>query len=286
MSATLGQAFRNIIEKKLEDGSLKLPALPSSAVRVMELLRKNELDPKLVVRTLEKDPLLATQVVRASNAVAFRGRMAVGNLGQAVVRLGSRQLRSFLMAAVSLQLFVSKDRELDSAFRTLRTHSLAVSLLARDLAQLSSCEEVEEAYLAGLLHDIGKMVIMVFVLEVARGQRPGRSSAVRFRTEDYMEAMRNLHRPIGAKLVALWDFPPYLQEVIHACDSYSLSKRVSPGNLVCFANATTKRMKLYLGDTDPFEVNAGILIGRSVLGIDEDLVSRVCAGLEDRVKDL
>src|SRR5687767_14323806 len=121
MNVQLGQTLATILEKKIDEGSLKLPALSTSAMRVMELLRKeNEIDSKAVVRALEKDPLLAAQVIRAANAVAFRGRVAATNLAQAVVRLGARQLRSFLVTAVAYQIFVSKDRELNDAMKALR----------------------------------------------------------------------------------------------------------------------------------------------------------------------
>ncbi|MBI4511824.1 MAG: HDOD domain-containing protein [Deltaproteobacteria bacterium] len=283
--SNLGKALRPIIEKKIEDGTLRLPALQASAMRIMELMRKEDLDPRAVARALEKDPLLAAQVVRAANTVAFRGGMAVTNLNQAVVRLGSRQLRSFLLTAVALQLFVTKDRELDFAMKMLRSHSVAVSLLARDLAQLTRCEEVEEAYLAGLLHDIGKVIVMIFVLEIVKTQKPARQT-VRIRQEDYVSAMQQLHRPIGAKIIQQWELPLYLQQVIQDSNAYTLNQRVSPGNLVCFANAMTKKMKIYLGESNPYEVVANTLIGRSVLGIDEEVVDRLCSGLEERVKDI
>ena len=126
---------------------------------------------------------------------------------------------------------------------------------------------------------------MVFILEVARAQRPGRTS-VRFRPEDYMSTIRQLHRSISAKLVDMWDLPAYLKQVIEASSGYDTSKRVSPGNLVCLANAMTKKMKLYLGEADQYEVDATIMIGRSVLGIDEDVVDRLCEGLAERVQDV
>jgi HD-like signal output (HDOD) protein len=285
-SVDLGRALKPIIEKKLEDGTFKLPMLPAAAMRVTELLRKDDLDPRAVVRALEKDPMLAAQVVRTANTIAFRGRVAATNLNQAVVRLGARQLRSFLVTAIAFQLFVSKDRDLDSAMKGLRAHSVAVSMLSRDLAQLTQCEEIEEAYLAGLLHDIGKVVVMVFVMEVVRGQGAGRAPKVRVKPEDYISAIQALHRPVGHKLVAQWELPPILAQAIERSTAYTLDKRVSPGNLVCFANAVTKKLKIYLGDTDPNEVNAAIMIGRSVLGIDEEVVDRLCSGLEDRVKEV
>lgn len=283
MSKSLGEAILPVIEKRLADGTLRLPTLPTTALRVMELLRKDDIDARAVVRTLEKDPLLAAQVVRAANTVAFRGRVAASNLSQAVVRLGGRQLRSFLLTATAYQLFISKDRELEEALKLLRMHSVATSLLARDLAQLTRCEEVEETYLAGLLHDIGKVVIMAFVLEVVRLQKAGRTP-MRLYAEDYMPAITKYHALITAKIVAMWNLPPYVQQIISASRGYTASRRVCPANLVCFANAMTKKLRIYLGDPNPVLISTTIMIGRSVLGIDEELADRICVGLEDRVK--
>ncbi|MBI4511826.1 MAG: HDOD domain-containing protein [Deltaproteobacteria bacterium] len=280
-----GQALGPMIERRIADGTLRLPTPPSSATRVMELLRREELDARSVARALEKEPILATQVMRLANSVANRGSVKVTNLSQAVVALGARQLKSFLITAVAVQLFVSKDRELELVMKQLRAHSVAVSVLCRDLAHLTGCPEVEESYLAGLLHDIGKVVILVFVLELLKEQRPARQ-AVRVRVEDCQEAWERLHRKLAIRLFAEWGLPGFLAEVVQESASYKLNERVCPANLVCFANAMAKKMRIYPGEAPPHEVHATIMIGRSVLGIDEDVVERLCTGLEDRVKDL
>lgn len=282
---SLGEAIMPIIKKRLDDGTFKLPAMPATALRVGELLQKEDIDSNAVVRTLEKDPILAAQVVRAANTVAFRGRATATNLQQAVVRLGSRQLRSFLVTAVAHQVFVSRDRDLDEALKSLRMHSVATSLLARDLAQLARCEEIEETYLTGLLHDIGKVVLLIFIMEVARMQKSGRTQ-MRVHPEDYQAALKEFHMQVTERLLVQWDIPLHVQQSIFNSARYSTVQRVNPGNLVCFANAMTKKLKISFGETPPAIIATTLMVGRSLLGIDEELVDRVCIGLEERVKEM
>ncbi|MBI4511825.1 MAG: HDOD domain-containing protein [Deltaproteobacteria bacterium] len=274
-----------MIARRIDEGSLKLPTPSASATRVLQLLRRDDIDPRSVARAVEKDPLLAAQIIRMANTLAFRRTGTTSSLNDAVVRLGTRQLKSFLVAAVAFELFISHDREIDDAVSAIRAHSVAVSLLARDLAYIIRCDQVEEAYLTGLFHDIGKVVVMVFVLEVLRSQSTYHRT-LHIDKQDYMEAIRLLGARVGAMLVSQWELAPDLEGLIRESRYFNVTARVSVGNLVCFANAMTKKMGLSFGDQRHQEVQATVIVGRSILGLDEEVVERVCVGLDQRVKEI
>jgi putative nucleotidyltransferase with HDIG domain len=277
----LGPVLRPIIEKRIADGTFQLPAFPLAAARVLELIKHEEVDTIAISRTLERDPNLAAQTLRAANTFHFGGGVPAKTIRQAVVRLGRRQLQSLLVTAFALPLFDRREPELAGLMKMLRDHSVAVSILARDLASVVGCHEVEEAYLAGLLHDIGKIIIMVFLLETMRLQR-GQARRVILHRED-VDGVIDLHRPIGLKIVESWKLPDYITHVVRDSTAYDPEHRVSPGNLVFFANALAKREKICLGEPDPVHVTTMILMGQSILGIDAEVANQLCSDLRERV---
>ena len=265
----VGGKLREIIARRIAQNRLSVPSMPAVAVRCLEQLRDKNAKFSELAATIEKDPLIASRILRIVNSPAYGGREPITSVENAISRLGMKPFRVILIELAAREVFASKNQRIRQAFRGIWEHCLAVGMLARDIAgKLPGAADADSAYLAGLFHDVGKPVVGALLLEAERSLIE--ELAEPFMTESlWLKVVDNAHRDVGAALVAQWTLPATGRKAIAGCDAYDEGGRASCTNLVRYANALTKRQGLYVGTIDAEEVEAVIVDGRDVLGIDE-----------------
>lgn len=281
----LALEVETILQKRIADNTLVLPPPPSVVMKMMALLRDPNFSPKEAAPIIERDSVLAARVLRAANSVQHGGMDRAKSLPQALTRLGVERLKSLLVEVSAHRLFESRDARIAEATRGLWEHSLAVAMLSRDVAALCGVQDTESAYLAGLLHDIGKPVVAWLLLEAEKSV-VGTRTNVWIDPDVWIEVLQRVHRPIGVSLAQKWGLPDSIVSAIQDCSEYNGADRLSPGNCVRFANALAKREGVYVGKVDPADCDALVMIGRSLLAVDDAILGRLSNGLAGRVKTL
>lgn len=164
LSLTLGNEEIGRRHKRLfgiiENG---LPPFQHTTLELLEILNDPTVDFKKAAKPICMDPTLSAQVLRMCNSPLFGRRSRVISIEQAVTLLGSDRLRSMAMTS-TLAGFVGQGLPQDQ-ITAFWKHSFFCGLLTRHLARLSGYTEVEQAYIAGLLHDIGQIPQWMFVAE-------------------------------------------------------------------------------------------------------------------------
>jgi putative nucleotidyltransferase with HDIG domain len=278
----VAEQLQNVVLKRLEDDKLVLPPMPSVATRCVELLQRTDFNVTKISELLETDPILAARMLRTVNSAGMATRQPATSIQAAVTRLGQRNLRAVLVEASVGTVFESRDRRIAEAARGLWQHSVAVALLARDLAILVGLPEPEEAYLSGLLHDVGKPVLATLLLEAEKAV-VSRTSKGFLASDEWLRALSHSHRPVGVALAKKWQLPGPVVKAIEDCGDYDSNDRKSVANVVRFANAVTKQQGLYVGTFDAEDINALVMIGRSLLGLEDEALVRLAGGLRDKV---
>ena len=90
-------------------------------------------------------------------------------------------------------------------------------------------------------------------------------------------------RTIGVALAEKWRLPDAVAAAIRDSSEYDSSERLSLGNVVCFSNSVAKLQEIYAGSFDKPDAEALIMLGRSLLGLEDDVISRLSNGLRSRV---
>jgi len=276
---TLLGILRDIVLKRVEQDTLIIPSMPEVATRCLELLRDEEVDLRQVAKLVERDPVLATRLLRHASSAAAGGDGSI-NIQQAATRLGTRNVRTLILDASAQQLFRSRDQRIASTARQLWEHSLAVALLSRDVAAIQGGLDAEAAYLAGLIHDVGKPIAAAILLEVERASDKSRFTLT---ADSWLTVVQGVHRTIGVALAEKWRLPDSVAQAIRDSSEYDSSNRQSLGNVVCFANSIAKLQGIFPGTYDKDDAEALLMVGRSLLGLDDEVIARLSNGLKGRV---
>jgi putative nucleotidyltransferase with HDIG domain len=280
----LAAELEGILTRKIQSDQLVVPTMPAVAVKVMEVLRDPDAGMKEAASVMEKDPVLAARTLRLATSAAFGGGKKI-TLQEALARLGTRNLKALLVEASAHKLFVSKNPQINDQLRTLWEHSVAVGMLARDVLALTGAQDSDSAYLAGLLHDVGKPVVAAMLLELERQltevyQRGWIDSG------EWLTVIGKVHRQVAVALAEKWQLPGPIITCIKEAGEYDQGNRQSLANAVCFSNALAKKSGIYTGAVDAEDNDALVMIGRSVIGISDDILRTLTKNLRERVSGL
>ena len=140
-----------------------VPSLPTVVIELWEYLRDPEADFDMMARIIEYDPGLTANVLQLANSPYFRWQGAIASVKDAIMRLGSRRIFQMVlcMSAAPLVRKPIKGYVLEPS--RFWQHSVACAIGAEKFAEQKNLPEVGEAFTAGLLHDIGMIVLGTFV---------------------------------------------------------------------------------------------------------------------------
>ena len=152
--------MREISTKLLEEtGVNKLPSLPHILIKLLSACRDDNVSFDKVTEIISKDAALSAKVISVANSPVYCHTRHLTSFKHILMYLGLDTIKSIAITA-SVQQFFSKYSSHKSKFlRDFWKHALSCAVIARSLAKLTSYKCAEEAYLAGLLHDIGKLVL-------------------------------------------------------------------------------------------------------------------------------
>jgi len=206
------------LEQILADAG-DLAALPQVVMRVIEISSDSRASAGELERVIATDPVLAAKILTLANSAYFGMPRRLSSLREAVVFLGFKSVRTLATAVTTFAVFMGKSDADALVRRAVWRHSLDTAQCARTLTTLlpPSVHESfggEEAFTAGLLHDIGKMALdhsrhdLYVALEAQATQEGARYSEVEART------LPLGHGLIGAALAQQWNLPAPLCEAI------------------------------------------------------------------------
>lgn len=233
------------LSEKLAAAVDSMPAFPKSVQQVIELTRNLECSAKDVIRVIEKDPVLTVKVLRVVNAASYSMPKRVQSINHAVVYLGFHAIKHLALGIAAIGIFPANNPAGFDGKQCL-LHCLSTAGIARQLALRVDGAEPVDCFVAGLLHDFGKLLLAQFMpqefrqaLEISR--RDG--SALHLAVRDIVGAD---HASIGAMLAEKWRFPDNLVETIR--HQYGPEIKDSPMIACVFAaNQIAKKLQFGFG---------------------------------------
>jgi putative nucleotidyltransferase with HDIG domain len=202
--------------------ALPLPVLPAAAASLIAVLERPRCEIREVADIIQRDPMLTANVLRLAGSPAYAGATKIVSLQQVIGRLGfSTVMQIALVVASRSRAFEVPGFEADvrEAFR----HAFASALYAQEIARMRR-GQVDQAFVAGLLHDIGRPVLLQVLVDLHREVGAASESAA------LLETAAQRHAEIGGMLVESWHLPARVAEAVrmhHTPDGIELATVVA-----------------------------------------------------------
>jgi putative nucleotidyltransferase with HDIG domain len=280
-SKRVGSRLARILVDRIHKNKLILPNMPIAARECINLLNDPHQGMTKVAALIGRDPIIAPQVLRRAKSALLGGSAnRVRTIDQAVARIGARQLRALLIDLSAHALFESRNPAIRKATRNLWEHSVAVAVLSRALARRRRDVDPEVAYLAGLLHDVGKPVAAALLLDVERSADVAPEAWLG--SSAWLGVIDECHREVGVALARSWDLPEEIMLAIARSARYSAEGPDSATSIVCLANALAKRAGIYAGEVDLALVDAQITEGKVLFKLDDSMLETLLTELREQ----
>jgi len=223
----------------MEDPNLVLPVLPEIAIKVRQLMTNEKNTFETVAYLVEKEQGMAARILQVANSPIYAGLERIRSLQQAVGRLGLRETRNILQAVVAQNLFRTEVKSLREMMKGLWLHSLCTAYGNEIIAQRLGVPDSSDYFMMGLLHDIGKLLILHLTVV---GQREGRWTERQITEDAVRKLMAMRHHDLGTRLLEKWTYPVSFQEVVllHNDDAH-VDRRSEPVVVTYFSNLLTRK---------------------------------------------
>jgi putative nucleotidyltransferase with HDIG domain len=233
---TIAQQEESLVDtvaKRIQQSDVEVPMLPEVANKVIRLTNDTESNSGDLAKLIQSDQSLAGHVMRIANSALYSPNSTLVSLQQAITRLGMRAIADIALAAcLNSKIFNAPGYE--KHIQTELQLSLTAGLWAKEIARACRCN-VEAAFLAGLLHDIGRPVCIQVVIEVAKSFNLKVSPATMFELEQHFQ------RSLGITVVHQWEMPALVIDVVTWFDDYKNAGKSADQTMIVVAGAEFAR---------------------------------------------
>ncbi|OUS12428.1 hypothetical protein A9Q89_05955 [Gammaproteobacteria bacterium 53_120_T64] len=213
---SIGFEFVQSLSDELSKGTVKLPSLPDIAMKIKTILEDPDVSAKQVAKVVSTEATFSARLLKVANSAALNSSgNTIKDIPTAITRMGFKMAHSIAVAIAMDQVLNAHSLgKLDKYFKDLWLHSLNVAAFSYVLAKKQTKIKADEALIAGLLHDVGKIYLLA-------------------RMEDYPELTDDLqtfeavinewHTGVGAAILEAWRFSA---ELVTVADEHEMLDRV------------------------------------------------------------
>lgn len=188
-------------------------SLPEVYLQINELVDNPRSTAAEIAQTVERDVGLTARILKIVNSPYYGFPSTVDTISRAITIIGTRDLRDLALATTTIDLFAGMEHRQEN-IRDFWRHSIYVAVIAKMLAESRHERHTERYFVAGLLHDIGRLIMFQALPEVANLsiRQAYEQGELLYRTERALIGFT--HTDIGKSIAEQWNLPAYLVEAI------------------------------------------------------------------------
>ena len=192
--------------------SAHLPAMPQILLKLLEHCHNDDTGVGTLAELIAKDPGITSKIFAIANSSAYQRSGRKVGLKDALIVIGLDMVKTLIISESVFQIFNTFSHSDDAALHRFWKHSLGAAVVAREIALRMSYQHTEEAYLAGLLHDVGRLAL----LKAAPGEY-----AASFQAADdaslcaiELRTLQITHAEAGAWLIEQWELDSFMADSV------------------------------------------------------------------------
>lgn len=191
-----------------------LPTLPRTVLKITERINNPKSSARDLANVITDDQVLTARLLKLVNSSFYGFPHRITTVTGAIVLLGFDAIRNLLLSTSVFELFTGRKKDLQTQREALWDHSLGTAVTAKAIGRRIGSDRIEEIFVCGLLHDIGKIVQMLYMQEHYHELiGAAHDSGIPFiQAEERWAAWT--HADVGKLLATRWNLPPVVVETI------------------------------------------------------------------------
>jgi HD-like signal output (HDOD) protein/signal transduction histidine kinase len=190
----------------------RLPAMPQILIKLIELLQADDAGMPELAALIAKDAGMASKILSVANSSAYQRHQRTVGLEQALVSLGTDMIKTLVISESVFQTFNNFPHSGSTDLRAFWKGSLTTAVIARDIARALDYPHVEEAYLAGLLHNVGRLALLATAPKEYAYNFTARDDEELCAVEQ--RTLEITHAEAGAWLIERWNLDSFLADSV------------------------------------------------------------------------
>jgi HD-like signal output (HDOD) protein/nitrogen-specific signal transduction histidine kinase len=191
----------------------RLPAMPQILIKLIEHLQADDLGMPELAKLIATDPGMTSKILAVAHSSAYHRNARTGSgLEQSLVALGTDMIKTLVISESVFQTFNNFPHSNSTDLRAFWKHSLTAAVIARDLAKRMDYAQPEEAYLAGLLHNVGRLALLATAHKEYAFNFTARDDEELCAVEQ--RTLQITHSEAGAWLIERWNLDSFLADSV------------------------------------------------------------------------
>jgi len=199
------------IHREFYHDEFDLPSMPEIALKINQAVQSEDLDIQKIADIIQGDPMISARAVQVANSAMYATSQPVQTIKRAVQRIGLRAMRAIVMSVTLRNLYAPQSPLIKKRMKTYYQHSIRVGVICHVLTKKIKGLDPEQAFLAGLLHDIGAVPILI---------RADKHDDINDNHELLDRILQDLRTKVGAMLLKQWGFEQELITVAENAENW------------------------------------------------------------------
>ncbi len=214
------------IRDRLKRTDIKLPEIPSIVYELNEVIADPFSSAEDIAQVVNKSPSLASLLLRIVNSAFYGFPGKIEQISRAVALIGSKEISSLALGISTMRLFDEIPKEIIDV-QAFFKHSLACGILSRILAAHLNIGQTEQLFVSGLLHDIGRVIVLKYFPKEATAMLADAQSSKRRLYDIEFDTLRCRHTHVGRDLFRKWKLPYSLENCVYYHHTPSKAQEVN-----------------------------------------------------------
>ncbi len=199
------------IHEEFYHDEFDLPSMPEVALKINQAVQDESLDIQKIADVIQTDPMISARAVQVANSAMYATSQPVQTIKRAVQRIGLRAMRTIVMSVTLRNLYAPQSPLIKKRMQIYYQHSIRVGVICHVLTKKIKGLDPEQAFLAGLLHDIGIVPLLI---------RADKHDEIKDNAELLDKIIHDLKTKVGAMLLKQWGFEQELITVAEHAENW------------------------------------------------------------------